>query len=111
MAALESFKYFRVTIESFIAEVVMNRPDKLNSMDDGFFEELGRIFRDLDTDERVRVIILWAEGKLFTAGLDLKFAATTFVPSNESFETHVALWKHLKKWQNHFKSILDCKKV
>ena len=61
-----------------IAEVVLNRPKEYNVMDDKFFTEVGEVFRALDEDEEVNVVILWAEGKVFTAGLDLKVAASQF---------------------------------
>lgn len=67
-------QYFRVDVRDFIAEVVLNRPQQLNVVDFGFFEELARHLREAEGNDNVRVVIVWAEGKLFTAGLDLKSA-------------------------------------
>jgi enoyl-CoA hydratase/carnithine racemase len=47
-------------------------------MDMQFFSEIGKVFDELDNDGNVRAIILWAEGKIFTAGLDLKSSAEIF---------------------------------
>lgn len=66
--------YFRVEIKNFVAELVLNRPARLNTVDFAFFEHLGNILRQLERDENVRCVLIWAEGKLFTAGLDLKHA-------------------------------------
>jgi enoyl-CoA hydratase len=41
-----------------------------------FFEEIGNLFEDFDSDPNVRVVIIKAEGKSFSAGTDLKEAAT-----------------------------------
>lgn len=72
----------RVTcrITAGIAHVDLARPAKLNAMDGEFFEALGDIFRRLAADPQVRVIVLSAHGKHFTAGLDLGWAAGQFAP-------------------------------
>lgn len=54
-----------------IAEVVLDRGKTLNKMDDDFFESFSEAVHQADSDVDVRVIIVWAEGALFTAGLDL----------------------------------------
>ena len=62
-----------------IRRVVLCNGAKLNVMDEKFFEELHGCFRAVDEDETARVVILSAEGKHFTAGLDLKAAAGMFL--------------------------------
>jgi enoyl-CoA hydratase/carnithine racemase len=64
----------RIDKQGHVAEVVLNRPDKLNAMAPSFFYEIKRAFETIDDDESVRAVIIWAEGRLFTAGLDLKSA-------------------------------------
>ena len=59
----------------WVAEVVLARPEKLNTMTPTFFAEVQRAFETLDADPTVNVIIVRAEGRMFTAGLDLKEAA------------------------------------
>lgn len=104
------FSYLKVSIQNFIAEVILNRPEKLNVMDINFFDEVGKCFKSLDIDDTVRVIIIWAKGKVFTAGLDL-VAFSSLSNANSEFENNVMIWKLVKKWQSDFKSIYDCKKV
>lgn len=72
----EEYKRLRIDRNGLIAEVVMNCPDRLNAMDPLFFQEIRRAFEEIDEDDSIRVAILWAEGRLFTAGLDLKAAST-----------------------------------
>lgn len=45
-------------------------------MNPAFFKEIGQVFRSINLMPEARVAILRAEGKLFTAGLDLKEAMT-----------------------------------
>lgn len=110
MATTPQFKHLRLDINNGIAEVVFNRPNKLNTMTLGsplfsffffflfifyyllflfwfliclslietaFFDEIGQVFKVIDEDKNVKVAIVWAEGKMFTAGLDLKDASGT----------------------------------
>jgi len=37
-----------------------------------FFNEIGQVFKKINDSPNARVAILQAEGKIFTAGLDLK---------------------------------------
>lgn len=71
-----STKYtvIRVDRNGPIAEVVLDNPDRLNAMAPVFFTEIKQAFEEIDADPEIRVAILWAEGRLFTAGLDLKAA-------------------------------------
>ncbi len=54
-----------------VATVTMNRPDKHNAFDDGVIAELTEAFNGLAKNPDVRVMILAAEGKSFSAGADL----------------------------------------
>ena len=62
---------FKVEKEGYIAWLILNRPEKRNTMNYAFFDGLIQLFREFDDDPEVRVIIIKAEGKSFTAGLDL----------------------------------------
>jgi enoyl-CoA hydratase len=54
-----------------VAWLVLNRPEQRNTMTMEFFQEIRRHFEELDANPDVRVIVIRAEGKSFTAGLDL----------------------------------------
>jgi len=72
---------FRIDIkDNGVAEVVLNRPNKLNVMDDIFFTEVGVAFDFIEKSPQVNVAVLWAEGRLFTAGLDLKSMGGVMAP-------------------------------
>ncbi|KAI9034431.1 dienoyl-CoA isomerase [Hyaloraphidium curvatum] len=61
---------------SFAAEgvlhVVLNRPNQLNAMSPAFWREFEETFRKIARDPRVLSVVISANGRLFTAGLDLK---------------------------------------
>ncbi|MBN1103391.1 MAG: crotonase/enoyl-CoA hydratase family protein [Deltaproteobacteria bacterium] len=62
---------FKLEREGHIAWLIFNRPEKRNTMGLRFFESLQEHFRAFHRDPEVRVVVLRAEGKSFTAGTDL----------------------------------------
>lgn len=54
-----------------VAEVRLNRPDKLNALTDEMYAALTRIFSDLHEDRSVRAVILSGEGRGFCSGSDV----------------------------------------
>jgi enoyl-CoA hydratase/carnithine racemase len=62
---------FRIKQDGHIVWLTLNRPEKLNAMDFTFFEGIAGHFEKFDKDPDIRAIIINAEGKGFTAGLDL----------------------------------------
>lgn len=56
-----------------VATVTMNNPDKHNAFDDGIIAELTTAFQQLADNTEVRIVILAAEGKSFSAGADLNW--------------------------------------
>ena len=67
---------FKVEHEDHVAWLTLNRPAKRNVMGSAFFEELSEHLAKLDQDPAVRVVVIKAEGKSFTAGTDLNEAAS-----------------------------------
>ncbi|HET7885950.1 MAG TPA: enoyl-CoA hydratase/isomerase family protein, partial [Bradyrhizobium sp.] len=55
-----------------IAEITINRPEKLNAMTPAMIVSLARIAADIDRDEAIKVVLLRGEGdRAFCAGTDL----------------------------------------
>lgn len=59
------------TIENGVADVRLNRPDKMNALDPAMFEAIERTIEDLNAADGVRVVVLSGEGRAFCAGLDM----------------------------------------
>ncbi len=93
-----------------IATVTLSRPDQLNTMNHAFFKDIGDCFTALDEDTSVRAIVLCAEGRLFTAGLDLKEAAETIGNTEgEAARVRERLRRHIIWIQNTFTAIESCR--
>ena len=55
-----------------IAWVTLNRPEKLNALNNEVLKELERIFADLEQDAEVGVVVVTGAGeKAFVAGADI----------------------------------------
>ena len=61
----------RMTFDGGIAEVVMNRPDKLNALDMTMFDALVAAGDALRSMAGLRAVVLSGAGKSFCAGIDL----------------------------------------
>jgi methylglutaconyl-CoA hydratase len=59
------------TLADHVATVTLNRPELHNAFDDALMQALTTRFRALADDANVRVIVLAAAGKSFSAGADL----------------------------------------
>lgn len=59
-----------VAISAGIAEVRLNRPDKINALDQAMFQAIVDVGESLKGDAAVRVVVLSGEGRGFCAGLD-----------------------------------------
>ena len=71
-AADEAFHTIRVEHDGPVDWVTLNRPDRLNALDNRMLQELWSYFKDRQQDHRCRVIVIQGAGSAFCAGLDLK---------------------------------------
>src|SRR6478672_13588468 len=59
-----------ITIEDHVADVRMNRPDKINALDGAQFAAIVDAGESLKKDPGVRAVVLSGNGRGFCAGLD-----------------------------------------
>ncbi|MBV1910411.1 MAG: enoyl-CoA hydratase/isomerase family protein [Kangiellaceae bacterium] len=56
-----------------VARVTLNRPDIHNAFDDQFIKELTRAIEKIERNNEIRILVLDAAGKSFSAGADLNW--------------------------------------
>jgi enoyl-CoA hydratase/carnithine racemase len=61
----------KISIEAQVADVVLNRADKMNAVDMKMFEALGSAAERIAADKSVRAVVLRGAGENFCAGIDL----------------------------------------
>ncbi|MGD8992693.1 MAG: crotonase/enoyl-CoA hydratase family protein [Desulfobacterales bacterium] len=99
---------FKVEIDGHIAWLILNRPEKRNTMGLAFFAEIEGLFEDFDNDPNVRAIIIKAEGKSFSAGTDLKEATTLL--GQGSADGRDRMRNNIAALQRAFTKIERCRK-
>ncbi len=102
----------KLSIENHIATVIINRPDKVNALNQIAWEEIETVFNDLDNNPDVRVIIIeGGESKHFCAGIDLSLLMT--VTQNDitcEGRKREQLRKNVLKLQASINAIENCSK-
>ena len=65
------YKSFTVDVSDHVANLVLSRPDELNTMSRDFWVELGHVLEEINNNAEVRVVVMSSTGKHFCAGMDL----------------------------------------
>lgn len=111
-----SYSCFKVTLENDIAHIVLNRPEKRNSMIPEFWDELPAIIEDIDLHSRARVIVLSSTGPHFTSGLDTSVFGSSIENSDDSDtmeklkrQRSAKLYDTIKYMQHTFSCLEACR--
>ncbi len=99
---------FRIEKGGSIAWLILNRPEKRNTMTWEFFSDLQENFASLDNDPGVRAVVIRAEGKMFTAGLDLGSAAS--LPGDNSASSREEMRRFILRLQDGISAVERCRK-
>ncbi len=67
-----SYKFVDLQVKDYVATVTLAKTESLNALDIPFSSEIAGAFREVNTRDDVRVVILCSRAKAFCAGLDLK---------------------------------------
>ena len=68
---IAKYKSFTVEVKDHVANLVLSRPDELNTMSRDFWVELGDVLEEINKNSEVRVVVMSSTGKHFCAGMDL----------------------------------------
>ena len=67
----KEFKCFKLDVKNHVGNLVLSRPDELNTMSRDFWVELGEVLEVINKDSDIRVVVMSSTGKHFCAGMDL----------------------------------------
>lgn len=66
------YETIMVTKEDGVATITLNRPEAMNSVNEGMLKELVEVTQEVGDDEAVKVVVLTGAGRAFCAGGDLE---------------------------------------
>src|ERR1700752_3348751 len=66
-----SYKTIIFEESDHIATITLNRPDALNAIDQDMREDFERVLDEIQSNDRIRVIIFTGAGRAFSAGGDI----------------------------------------
>jgi enoyl-CoA hydratase/carnithine racemase len=69
---LMDFRYILLDKKDHIATITLNRPEKLNALNEQMFDEIAKALVTVAGDDEIRVLILKGAGPTFCAGADLR---------------------------------------
>jgi len=88
-----------------VAKITLNRPEIHNAFDEHFIRELTNAIYDIDRDESIRILVLEAAGKSFSAGADLNWMKRM---ANYSWEQN---YQDSLKLAGLMQELHDCRKT
>jgi enoyl-CoA hydratase/carnithine racemase len=71
LETIKVFETLRLEREEGIVQITLNRPDRLNAIDDTMFAEIPQALRIVAEDDSVRVVIYTGAGRAFCAGREI----------------------------------------
>ena len=95
------FKFLTLEVADRIATLTVNRPDKLNALNDATIAELGQAIDQIRVDDSIGGVIITGAGRAFVAGADI---------SELSSQTPVLAKARARGGQDVFRRIETCPK-
>jgi len=95
------FKFLMLEVADRIATLTVNRPDKLNALNDATIAELGQAIDQIRVDDSIGGVIITGAGRAFVAGADI---------SELSSQTPVLAKARARGGQEVFRRIETCPK-
>jgi enoyl-CoA hydratase len=95
------FKFLTLEVADRIATLTVNRPDKLNALNDATIAELGQAIDQIRVDDSIGGVIITGAGRAFVAGADI---------SELSGQTPVVAKGRARAGQDVFRRIETCPK-
>mgnify|MGYP001262225933 CR=1 FL=1 len=89
--------------EDGVLRLTLNRPERLNTLDKAGHAEIAEVWRRAHADDRVRSVLLNAEGRAFSAGGDFSLVEEL----TQDFGARVRMWHEARDLVHN---IIDCQK-
>ena len=106
---MSNYKFIELTTEGRVATVTLNRPDKLNAINDDLLNDLMQVLEDIERTTGLEVVIFKGKGRCFSVGQDLSGVNTKEVmppdPRPKPYESEV--FDYARRQFQRWRSIVD----
>lgn len=99
----------RIERNERVAEVVLDRPEKLNAFNPELFADYAQALREVDADQSVSVVIVRGEGRAFSVGWDVTRPADSGDGARAHRTAHQD-WDRLRPQLRAFSAVFDLSK-
>jgi len=99
------YKHLQYSTKERVTYITLDRPKKRNAFNEVFVDELKEAFLKAEKDSKTKIVILKANGKVFSAGADLSYLQSL---QNFSYEDNLKDSNNLKEL---YQQIYSFKKV
>tara|TARA_B100000029_G_C17510017_1_gene935881 strand:+ start:276 stop:1115 length:840 start_codon:yes stop_codon:yes gene_type:complete len=107
---MRKYNCFSVTTEKSISHVLLNRPEKRNSMNLDFWNEFPEIISKIDQEGKAKAIVISSAGPHFCSGLDLSlFQSDLFNIVNNQEHKGMLLMDYIQILQNALGILQKCR--
>lgn len=93
---MDVYEYIEYDVEDSVATIRLDRPDALNALNPTLLEELESAIERAESTDGVRVIVLGANGRAFSAGYDISTDETELTPD-----------EHVRDQRTHLEAIFS----
>ena len=110
---MTDYQAFSLERQDRVSWVVLNNPANRNAMGTDFWREIEPVFQEADADPESRVIVLAAEGKSFSAGLNIPEMAPqipALLNGEPGGQAKQDLLGTIRDWQRKIAAPEACKK-
>ena len=101
---LQSYEHVRLRTDDGILTATITNPARRNAVNEGVANDLDRLWRDIDRDPGILVVVLQGEGDAFCAGLDLNRLIDRDTPGSSLGRSKAAA----KGIRDRIFDIIDC---
>lgn len=106
---MSNYKFVELTTEGRVATITLNRPEKLNAINDALLSDLMQALSDIERTPGLEVVIFKGKGRCFSVGQDLSGVGTKEVlppdPRPKPYESEV--YDYTRRLFQRWRSIVD----
>lgn len=106
---MPTFDYLELTVINHVLHLQLNRPNKANAMNKTMWFEIGEVYRWINEQADIHVVILSGKGKQFSSGADVNFLVEVMESTQTCTGNKTAhLTAEILNMQSAFSAIVDC---